>query len=388
MSFIKKTLYKYDVKIFEDLSALNIRRMYLMGIIMGIINIVHIVVFWINITSSPKYVIHWHYLIIFFHAIMFLFNSFLGFIAYWIEKNRKQGQRISYFIQGLSILTNLLIGISLCVSDQLVTTNINPLLTACIGVGVIFLIPPIVSAAYYIITFLLFFSMVTWTQTAPDLLEHVRINSLTATGMGFGVSWILWRNHFFRAQQQKIIEEQKRELEEKNEYLHYLAIHDPLSGLFTRGYFTELVNEEIIKNMDAISEACIILLDLDYFKKINDRFGHPAGDQVIKETAKIISYGLRQTDVAARLGGEEFIILLPETNLQTGKELAENLRRAIQDYGFEFEGKPLEITASLGVARLTDTFDTCYRQADDALYASKKRGRNCVEVFVDSLITL
>jgi diguanylate cyclase (GGDEF)-like protein len=386
MSFFKRTLFCNDLTIYEDLSAINIHRIYLMGFIMGLINIAHVIVFWSSVPSSPKNVVLWHYLIIFLHLMMLLINGILSFSSFLIEKKRKQGHRIAFFIQGLSVLVNLLFGIFLCVSDQLVTTNINPLLVACIGVAVIFLIPPAVSATLYFVTLVLFFYIVTWTQDNPALLEHVRLNSLTATGMGFGVSWVLWKNQLVRAKQQKVIERQKRELEEKNKYLQCLATHDPLTGLFNRGYFTELVNKEIIRNKRTNSKSSIVLLDIDLFKKINDHYGHPAGDKIIQETANILTSTLRQSDISARLGGEEFIILLPETNLRAGREVAEKLRSKIQDYFFQFDGHKLEVTASFGVAELKDSFDLCYSQADQALYASKKKGRNCVEVFGDSLI--
>ncbi len=386
MDLLKRIIFKDDLVIYKDLSAVNIHRAYLMGMIMGLINIAHIVVFWISIPNGPKNVVHWHYLIIFIHSAMLVINSILGFISFMIEKKRLQGHRVGFFIQNFSILVNLLFGILLCVSDQLVTTNINPLLVACMGIGVIFLIPPVVSAAFYFITFFSFFYMAAWTQHAPDLLEHIRVNGLTAAGMGFGVSWILWKNHILRIKQQQIIENQKRQLEEKNKYLQFLATADSLTGLFNRGYFTELVNKEILRNSRTNREACIILLDIDYFKKINDSFGHPAGDHIIKETAKIITSTLRQSDLSARLGGEEYIILLPETNLQNGREVAEKLRGAIQDHSFQFDGQTIEVTASFGAARLTDSFDTSYRLADEAMYASKKNGRNCVEVIDDLFV--
>lgn len=374
MGYLKSTIFKYDPTIYKDLSIINIHRIHVMGWIMGLINIVHVVIFWLNIPSNPDHVVRWYELIIIIHSIMLFTNGILGFTSFWIEKKRKQSHKIGYVIQCLSIFANLLFGILLCVSDQLVTTNINPLLIACIGVGVIFLIPPIVSVVFYSVTFFLFFNLVTWTQHIPELLEHIRINSVTAAGMGFGVSWVLWRNNLLRNQQQAIIEDQKRKLEEKNEYLQFVATRDPLTGLLNRVCFRELVNTELLKH----GSACMVLLDIDFFKQINDNYGHPAGDGILKETAKIST--LRRSDIAARLGGEEFIILLPETNLQNGREVAEKLRRKIQDYSFQTEGQILKITASFGIAELTNSFDTCYSQADQALYTAKKNGRNCTVI--------
>lgn len=169
-------------------------------------------------------------------------------------------------------------------------------------------------------------------------------------------------------------------MKKKNEHLQYIASHDPLTGLYNRTYFMEMVDGEVIRNKRMDGEACIILLDIDYFKQINDNVGHPAGDKILKDTAKIITSQLRQSDVPARLGGEEFIILLTETNLESGRVVSEKLRKEIQDFSFQFEGQCLNITASLGVAKLEDSFDTCYRQVDQALYNAKKQGRNCTVI--------
>ncbi|NMD69809.1 GGDEF domain-containing protein [Bacillus sp. DNRA2] len=380
MDLINRIFLKGDKALYMELSAINIKRMIFMSLIMGLINIAHIIVFWLDFPSSPRNVVQWHQLIILIHASMLVVNGIFCFACLMIEKRQRQRDKIALFVQGLCVFFNLLFGIFLCVSDQLVTTNINPLLVACIGVGVVVLIPPAISAVFYLVTFVLFYYLVTLTQHVPDLLEHVRVNSVTATGMGFGVSWILWKNNVLRAKQQKVIENQKRELEEKNKYLEYLATRDPLTKLYNRDCFKELVNKEINRTNPQSEDACIVLLDLDFFKDINDNFGHPAGDMVIQETARIIIHTFRDSDITGRLGGEEFIILLPQTDTQAGKEIAEKLRKNIEDYSFQFEGHHISVTASKGIARLKDSFEICYREADEALYAAKKNGRNCVEV--------
>lgn len=388
MDFINNNFLRGGLAHFRELSAINIRRIIIMSMVMGPINIIHIIVFWLDLPHSPSNIVHWHQLIILIHSSMLLINGIFCLACIQIEKNKMQRGKLAFFIQGLCVFANLLFGIFLCVSDQLVTTNINPLLVACMGIGVVLLIPPIISAVFYLITFVFFYHLVTLTQHVPDLLEHVRVNSITATGMGFGVSWILWKNNVLRAKQQKIIEDQKLELEEKNRYLEYLAIRDPLTKLYNRDHVKELVDNEITGSNPQNVEACILLMDLDFFKEVNDNYGHPAGDMVIKETACILTRTLRASDIAGRLGGEEFIILLPQTKIQDGRLIAEELKRSIKEYSFYFEGQLINITASLGITNLKDSFDESYRQADEALYAAKKNGRNCVEVYVGNLINI
>lgn len=373
-------LISYDPVKFEEVSATNIHRMHVMAWLMGFINIVHIVIFWIHVPSEPAHVVKWYYLIIIVHSIMLIVNSALGLIAYKLEKGANQTAKLAYVIQGISIIANLFFGILLCVSDQLVTSNINPLLTACIGVGVLFLIPPIMAIVVYSIVFAVFINLVPLTQQVPELLEHVRINSVTAVGMGFGVSWVLWRNQLLRIEQKRIIDDQQRKLEEKNQYLEFLATHDPLTGLYNRAHIVELADRIIINSRMEKREACLLLLDIDFFKTINDTYGHPAGDQLLKDISMIVSNSIRTSDIAARLGGEEFIILLPETDQDAGYQVAESLRMQIQDYHFTYEGQILRVTASFGMARLVDSFSTSYSEADVALYSAKKTGRNRVSI--------
>ena len=126
----------------------------------------------------------------------------------------------------------------------------------------------------------------------------------------------------------------------------------------------------------------MIMLDIDHFKQVNDTYGHPTGDSLLVGLATMMARTLRSGDVVARFGGEEFAILLPDTALPEGLNVAERLREAIEQYPFSVGGQPVRVTASLGVAPLlperNDAFNACYRAADNALYQAKNDGRNCV----------
>lgn len=124
----------------------------------------------------------------------------------------------------------------------------------------------------------------------------------------------------------------------------------------------------------------MIIFDIDYFKSVNDTFGHLVGDKVLIETAKLISKNLRKADVFGRYGGEEFIIICTETNLNSAYLLAEKLRINIEKHLFDEVGQK---TISLGVSKLNvaDTFDSLIKKADSALYNSKNRGRNRTTVY-------
>jgi len=130
------------------------------------------------------------------------------------------------------------------------------------------------------------------------------------------------------------------------------------------------------------SATSILLLDLDFFKRVNDTWGHPAGDAVLKNVAVVANSTVRATDLVGRLGGEEFIILLPNTSVESARRLAEKLRANLEHSPVAWEQKYIHSTASFGVASTTalenHDFDHLYTHADKALYTAKEKGRNRV----------
>ena len=123
--------------------------------------------------------------------------------------------------------------------------------------------------------------------------------------------------------------------------------------------------------------------DIDHFKKINDKYGHPTGDYVIKTVAQIISKSVRRTDVVCRYGGEEFLVILPASNLEGSAVAAEKIRHSIECHNFEFEGQKIQVTMSLGVSQLDvghESGKDAIARADAALYHSKHSGRNHVSL--------
>lgn len=171
------------------------------------------------------------------------------------------------------------------------------------------------------------------------------------------------------------------QIEENNSKLKQLASEDPLTGLFNPRMCTA-IGEQLLKmaTRDG-SPLTVIYMDLDHFKNINDTYGHQAGDQVLVHVAKIVNSFLRQSDVCARLGGEEFCAVLPETNSQAAAKLAEKMRQRIEQTIEHIGEVDLRITASFGVAQKLPTdqsLSDIQKRADQALYSAKKMGRNRV----------
>lgn len=164
--------------------------------------------------------------------------------------------------------------------------------------------------------------------------------------------------------------------------LRDLAHHDSLTGVSNRRYFFERANQELARSKRRSTPLSIAELDIDFFKQINDQNGHAVGDEVLKSLCNTSRGLLRETDIFARLGGEEFAVLLPDTNLDGAKCLAERLRQAIADSRLALSSGEISCTVSIGVAMLkpTDTcIEDCLLRADGAMYRAKQNGRNRVE---------
>jgi len=160
------------------------------------------------------------------------------------------------------------------------------------------------------------------------------------------------------------------------------SIRDPLTGLYNRRYLEETLERELHRARRGRTQVCLVMLDVDHFKRLNDSFGHQAGDRVLRDLAQTAQRHLRASDVACRYGGEEFALVLPGASLEVGLERAEALRRSAAEQGLRPHALPHEaITLSLGVATFPDhgtTPTALVHAADLALYEAKRSGRDCV----------
>jgi len=174
------------------------------------------------------------------------------------------------------------------------------------------------------------------------------------------------------------------ELREKNDVLSAMSTTDHLTSLRTRRYLGEVLAVEMLRAKRYRSPLTVIMADLDHFKLVNDTYGHATGDIVLKGSSEVLRENLRATDVAARWGGEEFLVVLPETNVEGGALWAERWRDGIEQAVFESpDGRSLKVTLSIGVAVYDPSMDNAevlIDVADKALYRAKESGRNRVVV--------
>ncbi len=171
----------------------------------------------------------------------------------------------------------------------------------------------------------------------------------------------------------------RKVMEEK---LKELATTDSLTNLYNRRYFEQKFHEEIARSERYNHPISLMVLDIDFFKKVNDTYGHTAGDEVLKKLSQILLENLRNTDVAARLGGEEFAVLLPETDKEDMLQIAERLLQHIRQTEIQVDGHVLSITSSIGVITINKDFQMkeMLERADAALYRAKENGRDQIQI--------
>jgi two-component system cell cycle response regulator len=180
-------------------------------------------------------------------------------------------------------------------------------------------------------------------------------------------------------------------LVEAREEMRFRATHDSLTALWNRGVIVELLKRELVRSRREGKGAAILLGDLDHFKRVNDEFGHLAGDDVLRETARRLVASVRSYDFVGRYGGEEFLITLANCDPVHGANRAEAIRRAIAERPVETSSGPIAVTMSFGLLLSQEwgqrPVEELLHEADTALYAAKAAGRNCVRVAAPKILS-
>jgi diguanylate cyclase (GGDEF)-like protein len=171
-------------------------------------------------------------------------------------------------------------------------------------------------------------------------------------------------------------------IKESGDALRRIASTDPLTGLYNRRAFSEIAEREVARSRRTAQALTLALGDIDFFKRVNDQYGHAAGDHVLQTVANRLPGALRDYDCVARWGGEEFVILLPATDAASALVIVERLRETIAASHPAFEGTPIPVTMTFGVAQFAaeENWHAIVARADEALYRGKSAGRNRVEL--------
>ncbi len=304
----------------------------------------------------------------------------LWFVAAWLRRRQDHVRALRCF-QYSVVAFVLASGIVNSIIDQSVLISVTPILLVSTIVGTFYYLRPSRSVLVFISFGLCFhLSMLYLSDLPVSVLWVSQSNGFVAVALGFSLSIANWRN-FRRG------EEQKQKIKAQQAILERLAYQDPLTGLPNRRFLDQVVKAELKRIERDSSECCLIMFDLDEFKEINDTFGHPVGDQVLCDLAKLLQESMRGSDILVRLGGEEFIIFASNTPLHEAAKLAERLRRQLAEHIFVVHGCKVRTSASFGVAPLfvQQQAKNYYYFADQALYQAKRRGKNRVAVWEEDL---
>lgn len=276
----------------------------------------------------------------------------------------------------------MLFAIVIVTLDQWVTPNVTPFLISCLLIGVVFYIRPLPSALLYLFAFAGYFYGLSLTQNNSEQLFSNRLNGITAGFLGWALTIVMWRTFTTITRQQRELAEVNATLQDRQTELEHLTSRDGLTGLFNRYTFVQLTEQELARARRQGGATTLLLLDLDHFKRVNDTYGHPAGDAVLRHVAALLADTVRSTDLVGRLGGEEFIVLLPGTPGDAARFLAEKLRYRIAANPAVWQDLMIQTCVSIGLSSTTAEhpcgFESLYSDADTALYKAKERGRNQV----------
>ncbi|TXH89778.1 MAG: GGDEF domain-containing protein [Rhodoferax sp.] len=276
----------------------------------------------------------------------------------------------------------LAFGIALTVMDQWVGSNTTNYVMISLFVGMLALLRPLVATAVFAVAYGVLHQALALTQADPAMLAMARSHSFSGTVMSLAASIVMWRQFATATVLRRQLIESNHNLEKKQQELSYLATHDPLTGLRNRRAFLLEAEHELSRALRYPCETGVLVADLDHFKQINDNHGHPAGDAVLRHFAQLLKAQLRESDIPARLGGEEFIVLLPGTGTEGTAVVAEKIRQALEAAPVVHGGQSIGITVSIGVSCLPAhsacTIEALYGRADQALYVAKTGGRNRV----------
>lgn len=305
----------------------------------------------------------------------------LGYaVFFYFTKDLKSHDRLRS-VPYVSAAIVLIISATISVFDQITTGHITLFTAHMLILGLVLFVRPLWHIPLFTLPFALFLLGIFTFQENNDILLTHLIN-----GSAIYVGVLLASKRFYDHKVYGLL--YRISLKSAKKKLEKLSTLDPLTHLPNRRHFKSQVNYEIAISRRYDLNASFLLMDIDHFKKVNDTYGHEAGDQVLMELSDILRENVRDSDTVARFGGEEFMLLLSHTDTEGARILAERLRKIIENHVFLSDTLKLHISISIGVAplfyRLSEPFKATYLAVDQALYDAKNQGRNKVVTLKDA----
>lgn len=316
--------------------------------------------------------------------VMFFFLSLFKFLSKKDTYKKSTMSTVNLTFPGFILLW------SICISliDQLSSGQVIVYTVTAMAISIAPILEPIDIFIIYFIGQVIFIICLPLFQKSQHLLFGNYLNASTFSIVFFVISRMLYTSKINDFRNKKIIKENNIKLNDinmkllaANGKLEKLAETDSLTKIFNRRKCDEVLYQEWSNCKKLSIPLTVIMIDLDHFKIINDTYGHQAGDYVLKEVSKVIKDNLRNSDFVGRFGGEEFLIILPNTKIQIGYEIAESIRSKISNLKLAYSG--MRVTISAGAKELSKNINSeieLLKAADTALYRAKEKGRNRVEI--------
>lgn len=312
------------------------------------------------------------------HGIMLGVALVVGVLTQWHLRQAHASRALGVSLQIGVVVAYLALGAALTLADLKVgaPAGVGSYLLVSIVLSAMVLLRPGVSVPVFFVVYGFFNAALVHLGLGSAQYASLQLITLTVPVLSSVVSTMIWRQYV----KATLL---KRQLSASNAELLYLAQHDTLTGLYNRRYFTPEATAELARAARAKTPTSMLIADIDWFKKINDGYGHPLGDAVLQQVAQRLVAGVRVTDVVARLGGEEFVVLMPNTARAGAMALAEKLRASVDQQMLHLHHHAIPVSLSVGVSEFpagdTGAFEELYGAADKALYVAKRNGRNRVE---------
>ncbi len=314
----------------------------------------------------------------------------LGLLAHRLLRRPDGAGRAGLAVQIAVCAAYLAFGAAAAILDVRIGNGIATFLVICMGTSVLSLMRPAWSGLLFGSAFVVFWSILRGSAVDATLLASFQIQAIAALLMAQLISVMMWHQYARTVLLSRKLLLSNEALLVKQQELETLAERDTLTGLYNRRKFMQLAEQELGRAVRMPCDICLVMVDLDFFKQVNDQYGHPTGDQVLQQVAVRLLAGVRATDIVARMGGEEFIVLMPDTPRAGAMALAEKLRVTLRERPLQLTERSVPITASFGLSGLEPrqraSLEALYAAADQALYVAKKQGRDRVE-WVEPLIT-
>ena len=360
-------------------AVINLHRLRWLAPLVASINALHVLVLGLQL-HGQQYVgvaLSWRTGLLQAHLTMGL-----TMLACSVAARHAAASRWRAWLPDATAAAGMLFAIVIVTLDQLVTPNVTPFLISCLLIGVIFYRRPLPAGLMYLLAFAAYYFGLGLTQSNPEQLLSNRLNGVTAGILGWALTILLWRNFSTITRQQRQLAEVNTALQDRQTELEQLTKRDGLTGLFNRHTFVEMTERELARARRHGGATALLLLDLDFFKDINDTQGHPAGDAVLRHVAALLANTVRGTDLVGRLGGDEFIVLLVDTTSAAAHVVAEKLRQRVAAHPAVWQESTIAASLSVGLSTVAAdqlaSFESLYSDADAALYEAKRLGRNQV----------